>query len=242
MAATTPAQLAESMPINFWLTAFDPMWLYWTFHPTLSFWPMSWFSASLASLKAARWIFVLHQLRTQLRRAGLLHAGELYAYCSRVGGDSFTFKVSDGFGDSNLATVNLILRYGALELTVNSTEDSVDGACDSHCSLREAVESSIAGDSITFDPAVSGTIALQMGRLHVNHDLTISGPGAGLLTISGSVRSGISKSFGFNEAPISSTISGLTLKNGRGEFGGAIINLPNSTLKLEDCVIGRTIS
>ncbi|MBN1856805.1 MAG: hypothetical protein JW846_07630 [Dehalococcoidia bacterium] len=53
--------------------------------------------------------------------------------------------------------------------------------------LRYAVDNSEDGDTIRFDPSLRGTITLdyELGQLILDHPLTIMGPGASRLTISG---------------------------------------------------------
>ena len=72
--------------------------------------------------------------------------------------------------------------------TVTTVADSIDGFCTiSLCSLRDANAVAFGGDTITFDPSLNGqTITLTNGALTIGADgLTIQGPGANLLTISG---------------------------------------------------------
>jgi hypothetical protein len=68
-------------------------------------------------------------------------------------------------------------------LVVSNTNDSGSG------SLRFEIGQAAAGDTITFDPALfSGgarTVTLTSGVLNITKDVTIDGPGAKLLTISG---------------------------------------------------------
>lgn len=51
-------------------------------------------------------------------------------------------------------------------------------------SLRNAVLIAASGDTVTFDPALSGTITL-LSRIDINKNLTIAGAGKGKTTISG---------------------------------------------------------
>src|SRR5437870_998206 len=55
-------------------------------------------------------------------------------------------------------------------------------------SLRDAITQANThggADTITFQPGLTGTIALTSGELDITDDLTITGPGADKLTVSG---------------------------------------------------------
>ena len=101
-------------------------------------------------------------------------------------------------------------------------------------SLRDAIDHANAApgaDNIAFTGKARGTILLK-GALPVIHDdLTITGPGAGKLTIDGQGRRqifAISNNYSddgtgaFVTTPTDVTISGLKLAHGRGFNGGAI--------------------
>jgi hypothetical protein len=115
--------------------------------------------------------------------------------------------------------------FGAT-ITVTNTNDSGPG------SLRQAVADSASGDTITF--SVRGTITvlttLQIGSPQPK-TLTISGPGATVLSISGGdlvptlVVQPLSDS-----AAITLTISGLTIEHGSSVLGAGIANIGNLTL------------
>jgi hypothetical protein len=109
--------------------------------------------------------------------------------------------------------------------------------------LRYAIDSARNGDTIVFDPSLEGqTISLlDIPNQYIDIDLTIAGPGANKLAISG----GGLRAF-YVAASAQVTISGLTLEYGGGEFGafdprlddgvgGAIIN--DGELTLSDCVV-----
>jgi transcriptional regulator with XRE-family HTH domain len=75
-------------------------------------------------------------------------------------------------------------------------------------SLRYAVDDAPSGSIITFDTSLHGIILLTSGELNIAKDLTIQGPGAGILSISGG-------QFGYSIHVISGTtvtISGLAFK------------------------------
>ena len=62
--------------------------------------------------------------------------------------------------------------------------DTNDGACDTDCSLREALAVAAPGSIIEFASGLSGTITLK-STLTINKNLTINGPITKPLTISG---------------------------------------------------------
>src|SRR5690348_9749503 len=70
-------------------------------------------------------------------------------------------------------------------LVVNKLDDTNDGSCDAgDCSLREAIAAAPAGATITFAPGLTGTIILG-SQLEIVQDVTISGPGVNVITLSG---------------------------------------------------------
>ncbi len=99
------------------------------------------------------------------------------------------------------------LPAAAQAATVTNTNDS--GAN----SLRAAINGSAAGETIDFNLGPGAhTITLTSGALVVPHALTISGPGAGDLTIDGKQQSGVFDIEAGNTATV--TISGLTITHG----------------------------
>jgi predicted outer membrane repeat protein len=139
---------------------------------------------------------------------------------------------------SKTLTLLLVLASGAMlpahaaTRTVTTTADSGPG------SLRQAVLDANAApaeaDTIVFDPAVFGspqtiTLASEIDISPVTgttDSLTIVGPGANLLTISGN---GTVRIFDLGPGDTNS-ISGMTLTKGAGSDGGAIQNESNLTL------------
>lgn len=115
---------------------------------------------------------------------------------------------------------------------VSNANDSGTG------SLRQAIADTSAGGTITFDAtffSTARTITLS-SQLVIGNDLTITGPGSALCTISGnnSVRC-------LRLTTGTVNISGLTFTNGfdSGQ-GGAISN--SATLTLSDCVVQNSQS
>jgi len=99
-------------------------------------------------------------------------------------------------------------------LTVMNTADSGSG------SLRDTIAAANPGDTIGFGLTLPATITLTSGQIMINKDLTVAGPGANLLTISGNSSSRI---FAIPSGQDVS-ISGITFANGVASFGGAIFN------------------
>jgi hypothetical protein len=164
--------------------------------------------------------------------------------------DSFTFHVNDTHQDSNIATVTLNL-YTPITLHVNVNDDVVDldGCTPTHCSLREAINEALVGDSIDFTLELPNTITLTWeggGELLINKYIKILGPGADQLTVSaGFSDPNMNPWEGFrvfhiynDENPVKVSISGLTIRDGRAGEGGGIFVDEEAELTLTDCQIG----
>ncbi len=133
----------------------------------------------------------------------------------------------------------------AATYTVTKTADTNDGTCDADCSLREAVAAANASaddDTIVFSSLFDSEQTITLAGTEIvfaaNGSLTITGPGAALLTISGNNASRII-STGPN---VVANISGITFTAGNGVGAlnsgraGAIYNA-GGTLLIESCVI-----
>ncbi len=83
-------------------------------------------------------------------------------------------------------------------------------------SLREALAIISSGGTITFAPELVGTIALTMGELDIMKNVTIDGPAAAALTISGERRSRV---FDIS-SNVMVQIDGLTIANGWSDNSG----------------------
>jgi hypothetical protein len=106
-------------------------------------------------------------------------------------------------------------------LTVINNADSGAG------SLRAVLAAAQNGDSIDFATNLSGqTIALTSGELDITRNITISGLGAGKLTVSGR---GISRVFAVPSG-VTASISRLTIADGYADQGGGLSNSGNLTL------------
>jgi hypothetical protein len=113
-------------------------------------------------------------------------------------------------------------------------------------SLRAAITKAQNNDTIVFAPKLDGqTITLTSGELVINKSLTIQGPGAGQLAVSGG---NASRVFEVDGAQASVSLSGLTIADGNGQggtdpyYGGAIFNGPGATLTLAACTLSGSNS
>jgi hypothetical protein len=101
-------------------------------------------------------------------------------------------------------------------------------------SLRDAIANTPAGGTVDFQPGLSGTIPLSSGELAIDKALTVSGPGAGVLTVSGSHASRVFDIAG----PFTVALSGLTIADGFApDAGGGISNSNGGTLTVTDCTL-----
>ena len=111
--------------------------------------------------------------------------------------------------------------------TVTNTNDSGPG------SLRQAIRNADANpglDTITFAPGLSGTIVLTSGELQITDDVTIDGPGAALISVSGNNASRV-----FEVDLVHAAISGLTITGGLADQGGGIWN--QGDLSVTGCIV-----
>jgi len=127
-----------------------------------------------------------------------------------------------------IVSASFCLQASAVTIIVMNTNDSGTG------SLRAALASAADGDTINFQAGLSGTITLTTGQLVVGTSVTINGPGANLLAISGN---NVTRVFLVNPGK-TVTIDGLTITNGNtgGADGGGIYN-KHATLTINNSTI-----
>lgn len=110
--------------------------------------------------------------------------------------------------------------------TVNNKNNSGAG------SLRDAIINANNGDTIDFSPGLSGTIVLASPPLTLSKNLTIIGPGAGVLGVDGNGGVGI-----FRLTTGTTAISGLRISNGFVSGAGGGISVDGGNLTLNNCSI-----
>jgi len=124
------------------------------------------------------------------------------------------------------AIVGFLIPSSSRAATINVTSTADSGAG----SLRDSIAAASSGDTINI--SVTGTIILTGGTLTISKSLTISGPGASDLAVSGNNATQV---FVVNSGA-TVTISGLTIENGVASDGGGgisnlgILTVTNSTV------------
>jgi hypothetical protein len=120
-----------------------------------------------------------------------------------------------------------VLEARCLPSTVSNLNDAGPG------SLRDAIALTPSGGTVDFQAGLTGTILLTSGELAITNDVTIAGPGADLLTVSGNHASGA-----FNiEGAFTVAISGMTIADGlvATGFDGGIVN--SGTLTVTNSIL-----
>ncbi len=155
------------------------------------------------------------------------------------GGTTMGAPATDQRGQPRAGHIDIgAFQVQAAALVVNSTAGGV-GSDPGRLSLRQAVNlaGALAGaETITFDPAAFATpqtITLTAGPLVFTDKatITITGPGAPLLTISGGGQSRV-----FDLDGGSAVLSGLTVTGGKANYGAGLYN-DGGTLSMTDCTV-----
>ena len=110
-------------------------------------------------------------------------------------------------------------------ITVLNLNDSGAG------SLRNAIAAAGANGVIHFAAGLKGTIALTSGDLTLGKSLTIDGPGASKLAVSGNGHSGV---FDVTQAGATININELAIVNGMAAVGAGIDNM-GGNLSVASC-------
>ena len=127
---------------------------------------------------------------------------------------------------------NAAVAISGAAVVVTSAADPGDGSCDeAECTLREAIAAVDPGGTITF--AVGGTITLAAGQLHVTKPMTITGPGAGDLAVSGAAATRVLLLQDAGEVHVTD----LTLAHGLVDGPGGCVQSEHTTLTLARVVV-----
>jgi parallel beta-helix repeat protein len=158
---------------------------------------------------------------------------------------SVTYSITDNYGATNLITFTIRIME-APSLIVTTTNDVVD-AFDGQTSLREAIayadtltnavgitfSDATANGAVNFHDGASHTITLGGTQLEINSDVTIEGPGADVLTISGNNTSRVFRIWHGS----TTEISRLTISGGRPSSGGGGGILSDGALTVKNSTI-----
>lgn len=120
----------------------------------------------------------------------------------------------------------------AASFTVTNLADAGPG------SLRQAIDDAngaAGADDIVFQAGLSGTITLATGQLSITDSVTITGPGAANLSVSGNNASRVFYLYS-GSAEIDVTLSGMTVRGGAATIGAGVINF-DENLTLDGMVI-----
>ncbi len=150
-----------------------------------------------------------------------------------LGNHTITIRSTDA---CNLTTnASFTLNVTPPIRTVTKIADTDDGVCDADCSLREAIATSVSGDTINFAAPLfnsAQTITLASELSVSGKTITIIGRAANLTTVSGNNANRVFNVGGGGNL----TLDGLTVTNGRdftaggGIYNGAILTIINSTV------------
>jgi len=129
-------------------------------------------------------------------------------------------------------------------LADSTTDSGCEAVGGNACTLREAIlaaNANAGADVINFAAGITGTITLTQSQLLITESVTINGPGARLLTVSGN---NVSRIFEITGNGVVVNVSQLTIANGRAAAppgddtrGGGIFNHDGSTLNLNSLTI-----
>jgi subtilisin len=103
-------------------------------------------------------------------------------------------------------------------------------------SLRDVIANAGSGSTVTFQSGLTGTITLTSGEIVYTGSITITGPGARVISVNGNANSRI---FNFKNGATSNVVnlSGLTLTNAFTIYGGAAININGGSATFDGLAI-----
>ena len=103
-------------------------------------------------------------------------AGEqLLRYTADMGNGAYYYAPSGEQLDEIFQDIYSHLSSGPKTWVVTKTDDTDDGSCNDDCSLREAIASTSAGDTVTFIPSLAGQTIALTSTITINTNLAING-------------------------------------------------------------------
>ncbi|HEX8999155.1 MAG TPA: choice-of-anchor Q domain-containing protein, partial [Blastocatellia bacterium] len=178
-----------------------------------------------------------------------------YTIASVAAGDAGSYDVIvSGACGSQTSTAATLTINCVSSLTVNNTGGGTDaspgnGVCETAasngiCTLRAAIQEAnalTACSPFTINFSVTGTISLTSALPNIIHpNLTISGPGANQLTVSGN---NAVRVFTINPGNLNVTLSGLTVANGNiATAGSGLLNQNTGTTTITNCAFNNNTS
>jgi HYR domain-containing protein len=138
-----------------------------------------------------------------------------------------------------LASITGARRVSALTFTVMNLGDNggVNPAANAGTgTLRQAIidaNANAGADMISFQAGLTGTITLANDLPQVTQDVTINGPGANVMAVSGNTQHRV-----FQISGVTVSISGLTISRGNSGAGGGILN-DGGTLTVTNCTFSN---
>ena len=168
---------------------------------------------------------------------GLEYAvNEDYSFAADAPGDTtFSLTATDAQENSGSATVRVILQAELQNFLVTHTDDNR-----SEGSLRYALQQATAGDCITFAlPEYPAVLRLQEtnGTITLSRHVTLKGPGADLLRISGDSDGDGAADMQLFDIQATVVMECLTLESGFGVNGGAVTVGDDASLTMKSCVV-----
>jgi len=129
---------------------------------------------------------------------------------------------------------SILSVFSSANAVVDCTPDPVvvNGFDSGAGSLRQAVIDACPGSTITFSDSMR-EVSLSTDQILINKNLTIAGPGAGMLTVRNGAGPGVNFRIFEVASGVTAAISGLTISDGKltgGNGGGGILNIGNLTL------------
>jgi hypothetical protein len=133
------------------------------------------------------------------------------------------------------------LEQRCVPTTVMNLNDAGPG------SLRQAILDTAAGGTVDFQPGLTGTITLSSGELELHQSVTIQGPGAATLAVSGNDASRVFEIFGGAIV----TVADLTITHGQvfdtgtgtlSALGGGIYVNSGATLTVRGAILSNNMA